>query len=73
VQVERGRYARPGSAVGTRTTGVTSEETATLVDEERARTVETVEHWRRSMLSSVDRERGWRQRLWPVSVVCRRG
>ncbi|MET0837686.1 MAG: DUF3488 and transglutaminase-like domain-containing protein [Marmoricola sp.] len=63
VQVERGRYARSASSAGT----------ATLVEEERARTVETVEHWRRSMVSSVDRERGWRRRLWPVSVLRRRG
>ena len=63
VQVERGRYAGPGS----------SGETDPLVDEERARTVETVEHWRRSMVGSVDRERGWRRRLWPVSVLHRRG
>jgi len=67
VQVERGRYARRGSSAGA------SEQTTTLVDEERARTVETVEHWRRSMVSSVDRERSWRRRLWPVSVVRPRG
>jgi hypothetical protein len=63
MQVERGRYARP----------VTSGESATLVEEDRARTVETVEHWRRSMVGSVDRERGWRRRLWPVSVLRRWG
>jgi hypothetical protein len=61
LRVEQGRYGRPGSA------GV-----ATLVEEERSRTVETVEHWRRSMVGTVDRERGWRRRLWPVSVVRRR-
>ena len=59
VQVERGRYGRTG-AVGT-------------VDPEvHARTVETVESWRKVMLGSVDRERGWRGRLWPVSLL-RRG
>ena len=35
----------------------------------RSHTVETVESWRRMMLGSVDRERGWRGRLWPVSLV----
>ncbi|MET0838805.1 MAG: DUF3488 and transglutaminase-like domain-containing protein [Marmoricola sp.] len=60
VQVERTRYGRAG-AVGT-------------VDPEvHARTVETVETWRKVMLGSVDRERGWRGRVWPVSLLRRRG
>lgn len=59
-QVERGRYA-----------GVT-EGGRSLDEEERTRTVETVESWRQAMLASVDRERGWRGRLWPVSLLRRR-
>jgi transglutaminase-like putative cysteine protease len=56
VEVERGRYgpARP---------------VTTLEPEARSRTVETVESWRKVMLGSVDRERGWRGRLWPVSLL----
>lgn len=56
VQVERGRYARAGTVI-------------TVDPELRTRTVETVESWRRMMLGSVDRERGWRGRVWPVSVL----
>ena len=59
VQVERGRYGRTGAV-------------ATMDPEARSRTVATVESWRRVMLDSVDRERGWRGRLWPVSVLRRR-
>ena len=56
VQVERGRYG--------------PEREVTPVDpEEHSRTVETVESWRSAMLDSVDRQRGWRGRLWPVSLV----
>ena len=62
LDVERGRYARPG-AVGT---------IGTVAPEERAHTVETVTAWRRSMLASVDRGRGWRGRLWPSSLLRRR-
>jgi len=56
VQVERGRYgpARPVTPVE---------------PEARSRTVETVESWRKVMLGSVDRERGWRGRLWPMSLL----
>jgi hypothetical protein len=56
VQVERGRYGPAGAVT-------------TLDPETRTRTVETVESWRRVMLGSVDRERGWRGRLWPVSLL----
>lgn len=56
VQVERGRYG-PSGAV------------ATVDPEVRSGTVETVDSWRRVMLGSVDRARGWRGRLWPVSLV----
>ncbi len=56
VQVERGRYGPSG-------------EVTTVDPEVRSRTVETVESWRKVMLGSVDRERGWRGRLWPVSLV----
>jgi transglutaminase-like putative cysteine protease len=58
-RVERGRYARAGGV-------------GTVEPEVRAQTVETVESWRRVMIDSVDRERGWRGRLWPVSLL-RRG
>jgi hypothetical protein len=56
VQVERGRYGRAGAVT-------------TVDPEARAHTVETVESWRRRMLASVDRKRGWRGRVWPVSVL----
>jgi transglutaminase-like putative cysteine protease len=56
VRVEQGRYARD--------TGV-----VTVDADVRARTVETVDAWRKVMVGSVDRERGWRGRLWPLSVV----
>jgi len=59
VQVERGRYAR-------------AEIVRTIDAQERARTLETVETWRRRMIGSVDRERSWRSRMWPVSLVRRR-
>ncbi|WP_027863488.1 DUF3488 and transglutaminase-like domain-containing protein [Marmoricola sp. URHB0036] len=59
VQVERGRYGR-----------TTSDTLVTEVEPEvRSRTVETVDSWRRAMLGTVDRERGWRGRLWPVSLL----
>ena len=34
-------------------------------------TVQTVDTWRKVMVDSVDRERGWRGRLWPVSLLKR--
>jgi transglutaminase-like putative cysteine protease len=58
VQVEQGRYG-PAD----RTDGV---DVAV-----RARTVETIDSWRRAMAGSVDRGRGWRSRVWPVSVLGR--
>lgn len=60
VEVERGRYGPPHRA---------SEERVSVDPEVRSHTVETVESWRRMMLGSVERERGWRGRLWPVSLV----
>ena len=60
VRVERGRYGparRDDGAVGT------------LDPELRSRTVETVESWRRAMAGSVQRERDWRGRIWPLSLV----
>ena len=63
LDVERGRYARPGGPGGV----------DTLAPEDRARTVETVTSWRRTMAGSVEARRGWRARLWPrvwpVSVL----
>ena len=61
VRVERGRYgpARRGPTLAV----------GTLDPELRSRTVETVESWRRAMAGSVERERGWRGRIWPVSLV----
>jgi transglutaminase-like putative cysteine protease len=59
VEVERGRYGpvRPSDGV-------------TVVEPDaRSRTVSTVESWRKAMLGSVDRERGWRGRLWPMSLL----
>ncbi len=59
VQVERGRYgprAQDGAVL-------------TVDPEVRTHTVETVESWRRVMLGSVQRERGWRSRVWPMSLV----
>jgi len=52
---------RPDSGVGT------------LDPELRSRTVDTVESWRRAMTGSVERERGWRSRIWPMSLVRRSG
>jgi transglutaminase-like putative cysteine protease len=60
VQVERARYGRPHGASG---------DLVSIDPDVRSRTVETVESWRRRMLGSVERERGWRGRLWPVSLV----
>ncbi len=60
VQVERGRYGRTTGAPG---------EVLTVDPDMRSHTVATVESWRRAMLDSVDRERGWRGRLWPVSLL----
>ncbi|MCW2808190.1 MAG: hypothetical protein JWQ93_2145 [Marmoricola sp.] len=66
VRVEQGRYGQ----------GVTGDPGA--VDEEvRAGTVRTVETWRRTMVESLDRGRGWRgtwrrnwrSRVWPVSLL----
>jgi hypothetical protein len=63
VRVERGRYGRSaGSARGI----------VTVDPQLRTDTLETVESWRKVMLGSVDRERGWRGRVWPVSLVRRR-
>ncbi len=62
VRVERGRYGpagRPDAGVGT------------LDPELRSRTVDTVESWRKAMADSVERERGWRGRIWPMSLVRR--
>jgi transglutaminase-like putative cysteine protease len=64
VRVERGRYGparRPDAAVDT------------LDPELRSRTVDTVDSWRRAMAGSVQRERDWRGRIWPMSLVRRRG
>jgi transglutaminase-like putative cysteine protease len=59
VQVERGRYGPASLFDGD-----------TVVEPEaRSRTVSTVESWRRAMIGSVDRERGWRGRLWPMSLL----
>ena len=55
-RVERGRYG--GS-------------TLTLDPDERTRTVGAVTAWRRVLRSSVDRSRGWRGTVWPVSLVRR--
>ena len=57
VQVERGRYGRAGERSPRSTRRCA-----------HARS-ETVESWRKAMLGSVDRERGWRGRLWPMSLV----
>ena len=57
VQVERGRYGRSTAGV------------ATLDPEAHTRTVRTVRSWRRVMRGSVERDRGWRSRVWPVSLV----
>jgi transglutaminase-like putative cysteine protease len=63
VRVERSRYGRSaGSARGV----------VTVDPQLRTDTLETVESWRKVMLGSVDRERGWRGRVWPVSLVRRR-
>ncbi len=59
-RVEQGRYARDR---GVRTVEVDA----------RASTLEIVDEWRKAMVSSVDRERGWRGRLWPVSLLRRPG
>ena len=64
VQVERGRYGPPHRAAA---------ELVTVDPQMRSHTVETVESWRRMMLSSVEKERGWRGRLWPVSLVRSQG
>jgi transglutaminase-like putative cysteine protease len=69
VQVEEGRYGpatRPADGPADPAGGV---DVAV-----RARTVQTVDSWRRAMAGSVDRERGWRgrvSRVWPVSVIGR--
>ena len=56
VEVERGRYGRVV-------------DTETVDPAVRSRTVATVEAWRKVMLDNVQRERGWRGRLWPVSLL----
>ena len=44
--------------------------TSRHVDAElRAGTVATVGAWRKAIVGSVDRERDWRGRLWPVSLL----
>jgi hypothetical protein len=58
VRVERGRYGRSNPT-----------EVDEVAPEVRSQTVETVDSWRQAMLGSVDRERGWRGRLWPVSLL----
>lgn len=63
LRVEQGRYARAGSRSG----GID-----TVDAETRASTVRTVDAWRKVMVANVDRERGWRGRLWPVSLLRRR-
>jgi hypothetical protein len=60
VQVERGRYGPSRRRSG---------EVVTVDPDVHSHTVETVESWRRMMLGSVERERGWRGRVWPVSLV----
>jgi len=37
----------------------------------RSSTVETVGVWRKAIVGSVDRERGWRGRVWPASLLRR--
>ncbi len=59
-RVERGRYGR-ADGVGSVEPGVHSD------------TVATVTAWRKAMGGSVDRRRGWRGRLWPASLLRRRG
>ena len=56
-EVERGRYS--GAA------------TLTADAAERTRTSSTVGSWRRRMLSSVERKRSWRGRMWPSSLLHR--
>lgn len=56
VQVERGRYGPGASRPG---------EWADVDDDLRAGTVRTVDTWRRAMAGSVQRDRGWRGRVWP--------
>jgi transglutaminase-like putative cysteine protease len=63
LRVERGRYSRGGSRSG----GVDTADA-----DARATTVRTVDAWRRVMVAHVDRERAWRGRLWPVSLLRRR-
>lgn len=59
VSVEQGRYGR-------------ADGDTLLVDREaRAQTLRTVSSWRTVLGHSVDRLRGWRGRLWPVSVLRR--
>jgi hypothetical protein len=59
VRVEQGRYAARGGTV--------------VVDPEvRSSTVETLGAWRKAIVGSVERERGWRGRVWPASLLRRR-
>ncbi|MCW2710082.1 MAG: transglutaminase protein, partial [Marmoricola sp.] len=66
VRVEQGRYGQ----------GVTGDP-GTVDDEVRAGTVRTVDTWRRTMVESLDRGRGWRgmwrrswrSQVWPVSLL----
>ena len=59
VRVERGRYAANGG-------------TPDVDPEVRSSTVETVGVWRKAIVGSVERERGWRGRVWPTSLLRRR-
>ena len=68
VRVERGRFGPARTSDAGPNSGVD-----TLDPELRTRTVDTVESWRRAMTGSVERERGWRSRIWPMSLVRRSG
>jgi transglutaminase-like putative cysteine protease len=67
VRVERGRYGLARRPHAGPDAGVD-----TLDPQLRSRTLETVESWRRAMAGSVQRERDWRGRIWPSSLVRRR-
>ena len=67
VRVEQGRYGPARRPDAGPDAGVD-----TLDPQLRSRTLETVESWRRAMAGSVQRERDWRGRIWPLSLVRRR-
>jgi hypothetical protein len=72
VRVERGRYGPARRRDAGPDTGPDAGPDAavdTLDPKLRSRTLETVESWRRAMADSVQRERDWRGRIWPVSLV----